>query len=519
VSSPPSDLPARGRLRRLLRIRPPRPGGVRRWRPGLLGLLAVAVGAFTAALLFFQGVFGDLRFTSEEPEQVPVDASPPLGTARIMILGDSIAQGSTGDHTWRYRLWRHLTEDAGLDVRFVGPEEDLFPFTPGPAGADAYADPDFDRAHAAVWGATAEQLVEDVAADVAEYDPHYLLVMAGLNDLMAGVAPEVVQGHVSDIVAAARVGRGDVQVVLGEVTPVWGTGRDEAFNEDVIAFNAGLPELAAQLTGEDSPVVVAAAAEDYAPADDNWDPVHPNSRGELKIAAAFADALAEGLNLGEPYPRPLPEPPVGPRVAPEVHAERAEDDARAVELSWDPVPGATRYQVWQRRTAPDADEFTAIPAEVQGAGQATRTALAEQLLLGADYAFYVEPIKGEDAGEASDPVEITLEGDEPAAPKEVAVNPEGTTLVWSEVSQATHYAVWRRALDCEQDPDTGDGEGCRPVDEHGPDEGEGWESVAAVEEGRSWELDPAGGGGFEFVVRAHSDYLSGEDSEPVIVKP
>ena len=43
---------------------------------------------------------------------------------RILIVGDSMTQGSAGDWTWRYGLWKHL-DDADVDVDFVGPNDDL----------------------------------------------------------------------------------------------------------------------------------------------------------------------------------------------------------------------------------------------------------------------------------------------------------------------------------------------------------------------------------------------------------
>jgi hypothetical protein len=49
-----------------------------------------------------------------------VEAEP----VRIMLFGDSITQGSTGDWTWRYRLWQTLAA-AGVDFDFVGPRNDL----------------------------------------------------------------------------------------------------------------------------------------------------------------------------------------------------------------------------------------------------------------------------------------------------------------------------------------------------------------------------------------------------------
>ena len=33
-------------------------------------------------------------------------------TPAIMVVGDSISQGSSGDYTWRYRLAKHLTANG-----------------------------------------------------------------------------------------------------------------------------------------------------------------------------------------------------------------------------------------------------------------------------------------------------------------------------------------------------------------------------------------------------------------------
>ena len=60
---------------------------------------------------------------------VPLAAADATQPVRILLLGDSVTQGSIGDWTWRYRLWQHFA-DAGVAVDFVGPESDLL----GPRG-------------------------------------------------------------------------------------------------------------------------------------------------------------------------------------------------------------------------------------------------------------------------------------------------------------------------------------------------------------------------------------------------
>ncbi len=51
--------------------------------------------------------------------------------------------GSAGEHTWRYRLWQHLSSAYGGPFTLVGPRETLHdPSTDEPTSY-AYADPDF----------------------------------------------------------------------------------------------------------------------------------------------------------------------------------------------------------------------------------------------------------------------------------------------------------------------------------------------------------------------------------------
>ncbi|WP_243742558.1 GDSL-type esterase/lipase family protein [Actinorugispora endophytica] len=460
-------------------------------------------------MVLLRSLTGDLLVEeAPAPEQeAPTGGwTAPGGTVRIMVAGDSFVQGSSGDFTWRYRLWEHLTGSAAPDVDFVGPRADLFDVGTGEYGDDRYAVADFDTDHAGVWGSTTGNVAERIGAETVGAEPHYLLLMVGANDIVGGsTASEALEG-VRDIVTAARVARGDVRVVLGELPPMWGTDHDQEVNTVIGEYNAGLPVLAGQLTGAESPVVVARSAADYAPADDNWDTTHPNARGEVKIAAAFADALAEPLGLGEPYPRPLPDVPVGPRTAPVPRAERVADGVR---LSWDPVPGATRYEVSRRRAAPDPDEWVLAGGAVEGAGGQERGAVVTGLFAGAAYEFRVRSFKGGDAGRTSEVLRFELDDDPPPAPAGVRV--ADGALEWEGVREATHYAVWRRPLECGTGPDPS----CAPADDGPVGTGTGWEAVAVVRDAEHWTIAPGPAPGYELAVRAHRDYIEGGVSEPV----
>jgi lysophospholipase L1-like esterase len=545
--------------------------GPARFEPGPLGLLGVMLAAMAVTLLIIRtaagpGAGADER--ADEPVSVP---GPPDGEIRIMPVGDSLTQGSSGDHTWRYRLWSHL-ERSGVDAAFVGPHDDMHDLD-GDGGDQSYADPDFDTGHAARWGATSEELASDLSEIAAEYEPHYLLLLAGMEDILGGGGADHALEGVGEMISTVRVVRGEARFVVGELPPVDGTGDDGRVNGEIERFNMGVVDLAQQLTSSGSPVIVAQVARDYAPAFDNWDEAHPNARGEVKIAAAFADALADPLGVGEAYPRPLPDVAVGPLEAPEPETEEVAD---GLLLSWPPVPGATGYRVVQRRVSPAPDEAAVLPVEPERDGDRW-SVIVDALFSGARYEFVVRPVKGRAEGVESDPVEVVWNDDPPPGPTGVRVRDGGAVVEWDAVDDATHYEVWLRALACgpsndlrwprdgldgsredavpdadgdgsrapEDDPPTprpeprpepepdpsppqaedppapppapapGSGSGCERQDGRGPEDGDGWRTQGSTGEDTRWEATVSGN--YEVVIRSYRDYVEGRFSDSVLL--
>src|SRR5258708_11349388 len=112
----------------------------------------------------------------------PVPGPPSGGSPRIMIVGDSITEGSSGDYTWQYRLYEHLRAD-GLRPRMVGPHHWLFNNVTKVEGDHTYADPRFEHANDASWGMALFREKDVIGAKVATYRPDYLLVLLGLDDI------------------------------------------------------------------------------------------------------------------------------------------------------------------------------------------------------------------------------------------------------------------------------------------------------------------------------------------------
>lgn len=276
------------------------------------------------------------------PARSPAAVAPE--PTRVLLVGDSGTIGSTGDWTWRYRLWKHLEATGPGQVDLVGPRTDLYDRATATYGHADYVDPAFDRDHAAGWGTGATFPLYPVRELVADHQADTVVEMLGLNDLdLLPLTPEQIAEEVRGLVTEAREANPAVDVVLGEVAQSWVAGAPE--------LNALLHDIASDLDTSQARVVVAETADGFWRRRDTYDDSHPNARGEVKIAAAVADALAE-TGLGAAVARPLPSVPVGPRI-PVVLRGQVRDGK--VLLRWSPSPGADSYRVLVRRPARHED--------------------------------------------------------------------------------------------------------------------------------------------------------------------
>jgi lysophospholipase L1-like esterase len=365
-------------------------------------------------------------------------ATVPDEPVRILIVGDSMTQGSSGDWTWRYRLWQHLTEHH-VSFDFVGPRDDLWDNVSGSFGSQAYVDPAFDRDHAARWGRSMA-LVETGQGDlpvgemVQDYQPDVVVEMLGVNDLQfLGESPQDLEGVLRQFIADARSADPHVDLVLGRLPQPW--------IDKVPAFNARVDAVAAELSTADSRIVSAQSDAGLIRTEDTWETFHPNARGDVKIAAGVADALSS-LGIGPPADRPLPEVPRGPRIRPVLTATST---VRALHLMWQRSPGAQESEVFVR-------DVTTGEAWHQVAAHLTGTTYdATGLPAWHSFQLQVVPTKWnwralEDAW--SNVVEVqTLDDhlDRPAATTSTATAEGVATVGWAAVPGATSYAVqWRR---------------------------------------------------------------------------
>lgn len=257
----------------------------------------------------------------------PMPISRGATSPRLMVVGDSISQGSPGDYTWRYWLWQHLSR-AASPATLVGTRTDLH------GGSHDYADPDFPQAHSASWGLALWQEKDRIADQVPAADATVLLVLLGVTDLAYGYWRDGAgPANLIAMVTNARGARADLAFVISELPPTCSASYSTALD----GANQELRETATSLSTPESPVVVVAMDPTYEVDGDSYDCAHPNPHGEFKIARSFAaglHALGIGSEMSEPDPQvPWPRPP-----APTVGLS-----LRAASIRWAPIPGATCY--------------------------------------------------------------------------------------------------------------------------------------------------------------------------------
>ena len=338
------------------------------------------------------------------PQQVALTPSQPSGPSpRIMIVGDSITEGSAGDYTWQYRLYEHLLAD-GVRPRMVGPYGWLYNNVTLADKDGSYADPHFEHANDASWGMALFRERVVIGGKVAAFRPDYLLVLLGLDDLFwYGLSPAVFAANLAGFIAAARTARPDIRIVLGLIPPDIHE-QSQAFAVNLASYNRVISVTATQLSTTDSPIGVALDSSGISVAADLWDGTHPNANGEIKIAAAFADVLASRFQLGQAYPKPYPVLPTGPLVHPRLTVRPSRKAAEAV-LSWTRAPGADSYFVYLKDASLGATSFTRLPFPLPAARNPWTAGL---LRTGDTYTFEVQACKGVDCSAFSNPVTIIV---------------------------------------------------------------------------------------------------------------
>jgi hypothetical protein len=369
---------------------------------------------------------------------VPAHAAAPV---RLMVVGDSIAQGSAGDCTWRYALADHL-QRVGANVEIVGDRDDLYDNVNERHGSHAYCDRYFRGRHHAQWGRTLAAEKDTIRAAVSATGANLLLVALGVNDLAwLGATPAQVAGYMDELIANARAANPSIRIIIGDVLTRYDFWRGQLIGEaQAQDVNTRFWRLAEDRSTAQSPIDTAYMGLDWNPAESTWDGVHPNARGEYWIARSFANPVHRMLGITEQFMGYYPRDPrlwqvTGGRVT-------ATGLDGAIRISWPPTPGATGYVIQQQIHSLGETEFKSLPYPMPAT---TFSWTARGLVPGWDVSFRVFPVKGVTQGWAGDPGRTRVGGTRPTDRPSLFGNPSSSNhvvqLTWTAVDHATGYYI------------------------------------------------------------------------------
>lgn len=254
-----------------------------------------------------------------------VPTTAPAAPVRVLLTGDSITQGFNGDPTWRYYLAREFTRQR-IPVDFVGSRR--LPAVLAGYRTSVYAAPRFDSDHFAQGGGTLWRQQQTIGAEVRLRRPDVTFLEAGLNDLIAGVSPQQLEGNLRRWVSNVRAAGPGTRIVLSPVLQARRAG-EPWLPQRIAAYDALLRATAQRVTTAESPVTVADTARGWDVARHTWDDIHPTPTGATRIAQNVALELhrvgvlrsAPSIYRSTPWQRNL--------------AARATVVGRRVRLQWD----------------------------------------------------------------------------------------------------------------------------------------------------------------------------------------
>lgn len=215
----------------------------------------------------------------------PALRSRQRGMIKIMPQGDSMVAG------WRPYFWNYVLAQIGPVIDLVGPQ------TESTAAAANYTLGDYE--HCGFSGYRIDQIQARAASDVSTYQPNYILLQAGTNDLSQGASAATMLARIGQLIdtnfsAGGTFLRGQAVSTI----PVWNyTFDDEATRAAKEAirqeFNAGLREVVeargATFVDVGGTVLVTELISDG---------VHPDAAGNDRIGLGWSRVLTSLAGRG-----------------------------------------------------------------------------------------------------------------------------------------------------------------------------------------------------------------------------
>lgn len=229
---------------------------------------------------------GDGDSTTGDGDDTTGEPDPPMGTLRILPLGDSLTlgfgtagAGAGSEIGYRKRLGERLAAD-GIDFDFVGSQSN---------GSSELSDKD----HEGYNGYAVPQVAEVAAVAVPEFEPDVVLLMAGTNDQIVFVPPTQppadAANDMESLLEQIHTDAPNAQIILAQIIPL--TFNDEGVKE----YNALLPAIVER---QRAAGVAVRLVDMYKIGRENLsaDGIHPTQAGYDLLADIWYPALLEAIS-------------------------------------------------------------------------------------------------------------------------------------------------------------------------------------------------------------------------------
>ncbi|WP_183094363.1 GDSL-type esterase/lipase family protein [Nocardioides stalactiti] len=405
------------------------------WRTLLCSLLLAAALPLTAA-----------PPADAAPVMVVVREQPGaverVASRRLLVTGDSITQGSSGDYTWRYRLWKKLQTTAPGQVTFVGTKSRLYDNVNNVQGSPHYAVPYAGSAHAATWGAFLADEVNRVGDQVTRTGANTVVAMLGINDIIwHGTSASELKALYRTYVERARAAAPGIDVVLCAVLSRYDFF-DKSYHQvaETRAVAGELKALAAEMSTPSQRVVFANTLNGWDARLHTWDSTHPNPTGETLIAQRVSAALAS-MGVGTATPSIYRKTPWTVRPAAPAVAGGAEEAT----VGWNRTSTGSTAMYVEYDLTNEKDGFVRLPYGIADQDDWR----ISPLVAGGRYAFRTVPIKGFMTGRpgATTTRSVTAKQFQRTVPTiDARQSPQGFHGLWSKADNAQGYLLSFRKM-------------------------------------------------------------------------
>jgi lysophospholipase L1-like esterase len=240
---------------------------------------------------------------------------PPQGTVKIMPLGNSITQGTTGQDRAPYRryLWLKLQQNNFNNVDFIGSLNNV----QNSAGPGFFND--YNRNHEGHWGWRASEILNGYQRDdqpnntgsgklsvwLQSHVPDLVMLHLGTNEMiqynvevdgsLEAFYANTIQ-TIREIITELRNTNPDVFIFLAQLIPA----KRSDVNTRITTFNTHLFNLAKELDQPYPRVILVDQNNGFIAATDLYDNWHPNAVGAQKMADRWYEHIELYLDSNLP---------------------------------------------------------------------------------------------------------------------------------------------------------------------------------------------------------------------------